>query len=60
MNRDLGAAAIILTAVLLMTIADAMITAFMGDLGLWQLFLTRAPFALALLVGLAALLPARK
>ena len=59
MNRDLGAAAIILTAVLLMTIADAMIKAFMGDLGLWQLFLTRAPFALALLVGLAALLPAR-
>lgn len=59
MNRDLGAAAIILTAVLLMTIADAMIKAFMGDFGLWQLFLTRAPFALALLVGLAALLPAR-
>lgn len=59
MNRDLGAAVIILTAVLLMTIADAMIKAFMGDLGLWQLFLTRAPFALALLVGLAAVLPAR-
>ncbi|MEC8038478.1 MAG: DMT family transporter [Pseudomonadota bacterium] len=59
MNRDLGAAAIILTAVLLMTIADAMIKAFMGDFGLWQLFLTRAPFALALLVGLAAVLPAR-
>ena len=59
MNRDLGAAAIILIAVLLMTIADAMIKAFMGDFGLWQLFLTRAPFALALLVGLAALLPAR-
>lgn len=59
MNRDLGAAAIILTAVLLMTIADAMIKAFMGDMGLWQLFLTRAPFALALLVGLAAVLPAR-
>ena len=59
MNRDLGAAAIILTAVLLMTIADAMIKAFMGDFGLWQLFLTRAPFALALLVGPAAVLPAR-
>ena len=59
MNRDLGAAVIILTAVLLMTIADAMIKAFMGYLGLWQLFLTRAPFALALLVGLAAVLPAR-
>ncbi|MBB26064.1 MAG: hypothetical protein CME02_11155 [Geminicoccus sp.] len=55
----MGAAAIILTAVLLMTIADAMIKAFMGDMGLWQLFLTRAPFALALLVGLAAVLPAR-
>ena len=59
MNKDLGAAAIILTAVLLMTIADAMIKAFMGDLGLWQLFLTRAPFALALLVGLAAVLPGK-
>jgi len=59
LNKDLGAAAIILTAVLLMTIADAMIKAFMGDLGLWQLFLTRAPFALALLVGLAAVLPGK-
>ncbi len=57
MNNNLGGGFAILTAVLLMAIADAMIKVYMGDLSLWQLFLTRSPFVLGLLLALSVSVP---
>ena len=59
MTKDLAGVFAILTTVLLMAITDALIKVFMGDVSLWQLFLTRSPFALVLLLAIAAVLPGR-
>ena len=50
MSKELAGIGAILITVLLMAITDALIKVTMGDFSLWQLFLTRSPMALLLLV----------